>query len=92
VIAAYLREGPTEAELTRAKNSLAAAAIYARDSQESLANMYGASLAQGESIDDIVNWGRDIRAVTREEALAMARQTLNMDVSVTGWLLPEAAP
>jgi zinc protease len=89
VIAAYLRDGPTEAELARAKSSLAAAAIYARDSQESLANIYGASLAQGESVDDVVNWGRDIRAVTRDEVMAMARQSFVLDSSVTGWLMPE---
>ncbi|MGQ0531757.1 MAG: M16 family metallopeptidase [Caulobacteraceae bacterium] len=89
VIAAFLRDGPTEAELTRAKNSLSANAVYARDSQESLANIYGASLAQGESIDDVVNWPTDIEAVTREEVMEMSRQTLAIDASVTGWLLPE---
>lgn len=89
VIAEFLGDGPTEAELARAKSSMSAAAIYSRDSQESLANIYGASLAQGESIDDVVNWPRDIEAVTREEALEMARQTLVLDSSVTGWLLPE---
>jgi zinc protease len=88
VIADYLRDGPTDAELARAKSSLSAAAIYARDSQESMANIYGASLAQGESIEDVVTWGDDIAAVTREEALTMARQTLDLDASVTGWLLP----
>lgn len=89
VIAAFLREGPSEAELARAKSSMSAAAIYSRDSQESLANIYGASLAQGESIDDVVNWPRDIEAVTREDALALARRTLDIDASVTGWLMPE---
>lgn len=88
VIAEYLRDGPTEVELERAKSSLSAAAIYARDSQESLANIYGASLAQGESIDDVVNWANDIEAVTREEALTLARDTLNINASVTGWLMP----
>lgn len=88
VIADFLREGPSEAELARAKSSLSAAAIYARDSQESLANIYGASLAQGESIEDVVTWGEDIAAVTREEALEMARRTLDMNASVTGWLMP----
>ena len=91
VIAAFLRQGPTDAELARAKSSLAAAAIYARDSQENMANMYGASLAQGESIDDVVNWGADIEQVTREEVLEMARATFVLDASVTGWLVPEAA-
>lgn len=89
VIATYLRDGPTDAELARAKSSLAAAAIYSRDSQESLANIYGSSLAQGESIDDVVNWPADIEAVTRDEALGMARATLDLNSSVTGWLLPQ---
>jgi zinc protease len=89
VIATFLREGPTEVELARAKASLSAAAVYARDSQESLANIYGASLATGESIDDVVTWGDDIEAVTLDEALEMARATLDINASVTGWLLPE---
>ncbi len=89
-IARFLRDGPTDAELARAKASLAAAAIYSRDSQESLANIYGASIVQGESIDDVVTWPRDIRAVTRDEVIAIARATLDLDASVTGYLLPEA--
>lgn len=92
VIATYLRDGPTETELARAKSSLAAAAIYARDSQESLANIYGSSLLQGESVDDVVTWPDDIAAVTRDEALEMARATLDINSSVTGWLLPEEGP
>jgi zinc protease len=88
VIADFLRDGPTDAELTRAKSSMAAAAIYARDSQESMANIYGSSLAQGESIEDVVTWGDDIAAVTRDEVMTMARQTLDLNASVTGWLMP----
>lgn len=91
VIAAYLREGPTEAELTRAKTSLAAASVYSRDSQENLATIYGSSLVQGESVEDVVRWPEDIEAVTHEEVVAMARQTLQADASVTGWLLPPEA-
>jgi zinc protease len=90
VIAAYLRDGPTEAELTRVKSSLAASAVYARDSQEALASFYGSSLTQGESIDDVVHWADNIEAVTRDDVMAIARSTLNIDASVTGWLLPEA--
>jgi zinc protease len=92
VIATFLRDGPTDAELARAKSSLSAAAVYARDSQANLANIYGASLAQGESVDDVVNWANDIAAVTREEALTEARRALALDQSVTGWLMPEEAP
>ncbi|MET0181689.1 MAG: pitrilysin family protein [Caulobacterales bacterium] len=88
VIAQFLAQGPTDEELARAKASLAAAAIYARDSQESLASIYGGSLAAGESIDDVANWPDDIMAVTRDEVIAEARRALNIDASVTGWLLP----
>ncbi len=90
-VARFLRDGPTEAEVTRAKSRLAAAAIYARDNQETLANVFGSSLVEGESIDDIVNWPDDIMAVTRDEALAAARNALNANASVTGWLLPAPA-
>ncbi len=88
VIATFLRDGPTDAELNRAKNSLSAAAVYARDSQEALATMYGSSLTQGESIDDVVNWSNNIEAVTRDDVMAIIRQTLNINDSVTGQLLP----
>lgn len=91
VIAQFLAEGPTEAETLRARNALAAGAIYARDSQETLANVFGSSLAEGESIDDVVNWEANIRAVTAAEALAEARRALDVDRSVTGWLLPAPA-
>ncbi len=91
VIATFLRDGPTAAELVRSKSSMSASAIYSRDSQESLANVYGGSLAQGETIDAIVAWPEQIEAVTREEVMAIARETLDVDASVTGWLLPPEA-
>ncbi len=90
-IARFLRDGPTAEEVTRAKNKLAAAAIYARDSQETLAETFAASLVHGESIDDVVTWPDDIMAVTPEEALAAARRALNLNASVTALLLPQAA-
>ena len=90
VIARFLAEGPTDAELARAKSSIAAAAVYARDSQEELASWYGSSLAEGETMEDILTWADQIRAVTREEVMAIARRTLTLNSSVTGYLLPEA--
>jgi zinc protease len=91
VIAEFLRDGPSAAELERAKSSLSAEAIYLRDSQVMLAYVYGSSLIQGESIDDVVSWPTDIESVTVEEALAMARRTLDINASVTGWLMPPEA-
>jgi zinc protease len=91
VIAQFLRDGPTDAELARAKSSLSAAAVYALDSQESLANIYGSSLAEGETMDQIVSWPEQIEHVTREDVVAIVRQTLDINASVTGWLLPPEA-
>jgi zinc protease len=91
VIAQFLAEGPTEEEVARSRASLAAAAIYARDNQEQLANVFGSSLVEGESIEDIVNWERYVASVTRQEAWDMARQALDINNSVTGWLLPAPA-
>jgi zinc protease len=88
VIADFLRDGPTDEELARAKSQLAAAAIYAQDSQETMANLFGASLAEGETMDAIVNWPDDIQAVTRDEVMDALRSTLDINKSVTGWLLP----
>lgn len=90
IIAIYLRDGPTDAELARAKSSLSAAAIYARDSQESLANIYGSSLAEGETIEQIIAWPDEIERVTRDDVLAITRSTLDINASVTGLLLPPA--
>jgi zinc protease len=91
VVARFLAEGPSEQETVRARNALAAGAIYARDSQETLANVFGSSLAEGESIADIVGWESAIRAVTASDAHAMAQRALNINASVTGWLLPAQA-
>jgi zinc protease len=91
VIARFLAEGPSDEELARAKSQLAAAATYAQDSQETLANVFGASLAEGETLDHIVSWPDDIEAVTRDEVMAVARKTLDINSSVTGWLMPPEA-
>lgn len=89
VIGVFLRDGPTPAELTRAQSSLTAAAIYARDSQQSLANIFGASLVHGETIEDVLAWPADIEAVTAAEVIEISRASLDLDRSVTGWLMPE---
>jgi zinc protease len=75
-VARFLAEGPTEAELTRAKNSIAAAAIYVRDSQMGMAQWYGAQLAAGETVERIESWDDRIRAVTREDVMAALNDVL----------------
>jgi zinc protease len=68
-----LAEGFTEAEIVRARNTLAAEAIYARDSQSGMANTFGAWLAIGGSVEDILSYPDQVRAVTPEAAVAALR-------------------
>jgi zinc protease len=74
-----LAEGFTDAEVERARNSLAASAIYARDSQSTMANEFGSTLALGGTIDDILDYPDDVRAITTEEAIAAVRQVFAED-------------
>ena len=88
VVQQFVHDGPTDEELARAKSNLEAAAVYARDGQESLAYIYGSSLAEGESLDSIVTWPHQIDAVTKDDVMAIVRSTISADASVTGYLLP----
>lgn len=68
-----LAEGFTEEEVRRARNKLAADAIYARDSQAGMANLFGGWLAIGGSVEDLISYPDDVRAVTPEAAIAAVR-------------------
>jgi len=68
-----LAEGFTEEEVRRARNKLAADAIYARDSQAGMANLFGGWLAIGGSVEDLIRYPDDVRAVTPEAAIAAVR-------------------
>ena len=72
----------------RAKTRLIADAIYAQDSQASLARWYGEALATGLTIDDVVAWPDRIEPVTADDVAAAARKWLDKRRAVTGFLLP----
>jgi zinc protease len=84
----FLAEGPTPEELARAKNSIAAAAIYARDSQQAMANWYGSQLVAGQSVDRIDQWDDRIRAVTAAQVRAAMNRYIagknHVDATLTG--------
>jgi len=90
-LAAFIAEGPTELELTRARTRLVAETVFARDSQSSLARIFGSALAVGETVEDVLLWPQRIEAVTREQVTEAVRRYLKPDRSVTGLLLPAAA-
>jgi zinc protease len=88
VIKKVIEEGVTEEELQRAKTSEIANLVYASDSQQSLAQTYGWSLATGRSIEDVEKREERIRAVTRDDVKAAAEKYLDPKRSVTGYLIP----
>lgn len=92
LIADIAANGVTEAELQRAKNSLTADYIYGIDSQSTMARRYGWAAVVGQSTKDVESWPDDINAVTAEQVKAAAQNALPITSSVTGYLIPEAAP
>src|SRR5260370_5923468 len=73
----------------RAKTQLIAEAIYAQDTQATLARWYGGALTTGLSIDDIRSWPDRIRAVTAEQVRDAAQKWLDKKRSVTGYLIKD---
>ena len=64
-------------------------AIYAHDSQATLARWYGASLATGLGMDDVRQWPARIEAVEAASVLAAAKKHLDRRKAVTGFLKPD---
>ena len=89
-VIADIVQNPIRAEdLERVKTQLIAEAIYAQDSQATLARWYGGALTTGLSIDDIRSWPERIRAVTAEQVRAAAQEWLDKKRSVTGYLIKD---
>jgi zinc protease len=87
---ARLANDLSDREVSRAKTQLMADAIYAQDSQATLARMYGATLALGGSVKDVQDWPARIEAITIEEIVAAAKKRLQPRIAVTGYLLKES--
>ena len=89
VIAQVIDKGVTPEELERSKTRLLADAIYAHDSQRSMAQWYGESLTTGSTVQDVRRWPDHIRAVTAEQVQDAARHWLEKRRSVTGYLVKD---
>ena len=92
VIAEVVAKGVTQKEIERSKTKLIADAVYAHDSQASMARWYGAALATGSTVADVEHWPDRIRAVTAEQVQQAARQWLEKRRSVTGYLIKDTSP
>ncbi len=93
IIVRLAKDGFAEKDVERAKTRLIAEAVYARDSQMTLANWYGSSLATGMTIEDIEAWPERIEKVTAE-SVRDALRYLSRRHAVSGYLMqaePETA-
>lgn len=89
VIGEVADKGVSAEELERAKTRLIADAIYAADSQTSLARWYGTALTTGGTVKDVQTWPARIKAVTANAVQEAARHWLDRKRSVTGYLVKE---
>jgi zinc protease len=90
-IATLLKDGVTEAEVSRAKKNMIEQSVYARDSLRTGAYMFGRALTTGRTIADVEAWPERIGAVTTDQVNAAARAVLKDIGSVTSILLSQPA-
>jgi zinc protease len=86
VIARFVKDGPSAEEMKRAVARLRAAAIFARDNQATMAQVYGSGLINGETIEEIYRWPEIIATVKAGEVARAVRDVLKPERSVTGVL------
>ncbi len=88
-VADFIAEGVNEEDLDRIKMQLRASQIYARDNVDGIGNRYGRALTSGLTVEDVQAWPDILQAVTGDEIIAAARDVLQREASVTGWLMRE---
>ncbi|MEO1362568.1 MAG: pitrilysin family protein [Pseudomonadota bacterium] len=85
-LAQFLVDGVDAEQLDRIKYQLRASQIYARDDVDRIARRYGAALSVGLTVEDVQAWPDILQSVTTDEIVAAARDVLDLNASVTGWL------
>jgi len=83
----FLAAELSQDDVKRIANNLVADAIYAQDSQTTLARIYGVALTTGGSVEEVATWPARIMAVTAEDVKRVARTYLQPQRSVTGYLV-----
>ncbi len=86
-VADFIAEGVNDEDLERIKMQLRASQTYARDNVDGIGNRYGRALTSGLTVEDVQAWPDVLQAVTGEEIIAAAREVLQPETSVTGWLM-----
>ncbi len=87
VVSDFIAEGVNEEDLDRIKMQLRAAQTYARDNVDGIGNRYGRALTSGLTVEDVQAWPDILQAVTSDDIIAAAREVIQPETSVTGWLM-----
>lgn len=90
-LARLLKDGVTDEEIAKARKSLLASAVFARDSLATPPRAIGVALTSGQTLDDVESWPERISAVTKAQIDQAARRLLQPNVAVTAILSPPAA-
>lgn len=93
VFRALIKDGVTEQELREAKDRLKDEVIFARDSLQGPAMIFGQALVTGSTVEDVEGWPDLVEAVTAAQVQDVARRYLDPDhygtrPYVSGWLMP----
>ncbi len=88
-VAEFLEEGVDDEQLERIKFQIRASQVYELDNANRVARKYGRALTSGLTVEDVQAWPDILSAVTEEDILNAARQVLNRNNAVTGWLTRE---
>ena len=83
-----IKNGFSQEDVDRAKNSIISRQIFERDNVAQLARRVGAGLGVGLNKEEIVNWTNEISTVTLEDINTTLNQILDIRKSTTGLLLP----
>ncbi len=90
VISEIVENGVTQEEVDRARNNLLKTVIFERDSQTTMARLYGTVLSVGGTLEDIDQWPTRLANVTAEDVHQAAKKYLRKSRSVTSFLRPKS--
>lgn len=86
IIESIKTNGVEQDELDKARNRMISDTVYAQDNHASLARIIGVGLTTGQTLEEIQNWPALLQSVTTDDVQNAARQYLDADRSITGYL------
>lgn len=88
-LANYIATPPSDQEIREAKDRLIDSAVFARDSLQGPAYIFGQALSTGLDIDDIEYWTYDIETIANDNIRRAITHLLDPARCVSGKLLPK---